>query len=225
MSEQIYDNVGILINGNCVDYSEKLTYDYIITSPPDFDEIGEDPNKSTSLWEQLIHDTFVRANPRNGVITIILRDRKAEGTVKQKHNFICMQLGQMGWILKSQKIWVRSYKANLYRFNYSFILTFKKKKKAKQSKDQGIPDVIYHEVSPIDGYVDNYPPEVLMPFIGAYTDEGQTIYDPFMGSGSTAVASVKTNRKFVGTELIPGVYDISRNRLTKLLDDVTMGYQ
>jgi DNA modification methylase len=223
MQEQIYDNVGTLINGNCLDYVEKLTYDYIITSPPDFDEIGEDPNKSTVLWEQLMHDTFLKANPKNGVITIILRDRKAEGTVKQKHNFICMQLGQMGWVLKSQKIWVRSYKANLYRFNYSFILTFKKK--SKQSKDQGIPDVLYHEVSPIEGYVDNYPPEVLIPFVNAYTSEEQTVYDPFMGSGSTAVACVVTGRKFVGTELVNGVYDISRKRLTKMLDDVTMGYQ
>ena len=59
--EDFFNNVGVLINGNCLDHIEKLTYDYIITSPPDFDEIGEDPNKSTVLWEQLMQQIQSRS--------------------------------------------------------------------------------------------------------------------------------------------------------------------
>ena len=33
------------------------------------------------------------------------------------------------------------------------------------------------------------------------TDEGQTVLDPFMGSGTTAVACIKEKRHFIGFEL------------------------
>ena len=62
--------------------------------------------------------------PKNGVVTIINRDRKANGTVIRKHNIFCNAMEKSGWVLKSQRVWVRSYKANLYRYNYSFIQTF-----------------------------------------------------------------------------------------------------
>jgi site-specific DNA-methyltransferase (adenine-specific) len=41
--------------------------------------------------------------------------------------------------------------------------------------------------------------------------------DPFMGSGTTGVACVKTGRKFVGIELDPGYFQIAVNRIQKAL--------
>jgi site-specific DNA-methyltransferase (adenine-specific) len=43
--------------------------------------------------------------------------------------------------------------------------------------------------------------------------EGETICDPFMGSGTTGVACVKTDRKFIGIELDPGYFDIACKRI------------
>ena len=37
--------------------------------------------------------------------------------------------------------------------------------------------------------------------------------DPFMGSGSTGVAAVKSNRGFIGVEIDPKYYDISLERI------------
>lgn len=42
----------------------------------------------------------------------------------------------------------------------------------------------------------------------------QTILDPFMGSGSTGVAALNSNRKFIGYELDRGYFSIAKTRLT-----------
>ena len=42
-----------------------------------------------------------------------------------------------------------------------------------------------------------------------------TILDPFMGSGTTGVACVKTGRKFIGIEIDPGYFDIAVKRISE----------
>jgi hypothetical protein len=49
-------------------------------------------------------------------------------------------------------------------------------------------------------------------FIKAYTDEGDTVYDPFMGSGSTLIAAHRTGRIAYGMEISPAYCDVIRKR-------------
>lgn len=42
---------------------------------------------------------------------------------------------------------------------------------------------------------------------------GQTILDPFMGSGTTGVACVQTGRNFIGIEIDPGYFEIAKKRI------------
>lgn len=56
------------------------------------------------------------------------------------------------------------------------------------------------------------PIKLLKHFIKAYTDEGDTVLDFTMGSGSTGVACLQTNRNFIGIELDEEYYNIARNR-------------
>lgn len=37
-------------------------------------------------------------------------------------------------------------------------------------------------------------------FVNDFTEEGETVCDPYMGSGTTAIACIKTGRKFIGIE-------------------------
>ena len=43
--------------------------------------------------------------------------------------------------------------------------------------------------------------------------KGQTIADPFMGSGTTGVAAVRLGRKFWGVEIDPGYFEIAKRRI------------
>ena len=45
------------------------------------------------------------------------------------------------------------------------------------------------------------------------TNEGDTILDPFMGSGTTGVACVRTNRNFIGIEKDPDYFAIAEKRI------------
>lgn len=42
---------------------------------------------------------------------------------------------------------------------------------------------------------------------------GMTIFDPFMGSGTTGVACVQTGRNFIGCEIDPGYFKIAQKRI------------
>lgn len=49
--------------------------------------------------------------------------------------------------------------------------------------------------------------------IKTYTNEGDVILDFTMGSGSTGVACLKTNRNFIGIELDKGYFNITKDRI------------
>jgi DNA modification methylase len=59
------------------------------------------------------------------------------------------------------------------------------------------------------------PLDILEFFIKYWTDEGDTILDPTMGSGSTAVASIGLKRNFIGYELDPKIFKVAEERIKK----------
>ncbi len=59
-----------------------------------------------------------------------------------------------------------------------------------------------------------FPIQLAIRVIRLYTDEGDIVLDPFLGSGTTAVAAIKTNRRFIGIEKMKQYYDIA-NKIIK----------
>ena len=49
------------------------------------------------------------------------------------------------------------------------------------------------------------------------TLEGEVILDPFIGSGTTAIAAINTNRNFIGIELEPKYVEIAKRRIDEAL--------
>jgi site-specific DNA-methyltransferase (adenine-specific) len=60
------------------------------------------------------------------------------------------------------------------------------------------------------------PVELLEYLIKTYSNEGDVILDNCMGSGSTGVACLKTNRDFIGIELDKDYFNITKNRLENI---------
>ena len=54
--------------------------------------------------------------------------------------------------------------------------------------------------------------------IKSFTNEGMTVLDNCMGSGSTGVACVDTNRNFIGIELDDNYFKIADNRLREAME-------
>ena len=59
------------------------------------------------------------------------------------------------------------------------------------------------------------PIDLMTRIIKTSSKEDGVILDPFMGSGSTGVACVNTNRNFIGIELDPTYFDISQKRIAE----------
>ena len=57
------------------------------------------------------------------------------------------------------------------------------------------------------------PVELLEKFVRVSSREGDVILDPFMGSGSTAIACLKNNRSFYGIEKNEKYYELARKRI------------
>ena len=70
------------------------------------------------------------------------------------------------------------------------------------------------------GYHPTQKPVALLEYlIKTYTNEGDTVLDNCMGSGSTGVACINTNRRFIGIELDEGYFKIAENRINEKLKE------
>ena len=201
----------MIYNDSCIiTLNSNVNYDYVLTSPPDYNELGIDPK--TDDWENFLDSWVQLLKPTNNLVTICSSDRKSDGKIYPKHIKIIDVFEKNGWFLKKINIWVKSYKVNMYRMNYMNILTFAKK--PFKVKNPHMVDVILDEKSPIvNGFKFGMSLLVCKMMIDNHTDKGQTVYDPFMGSGTTAVAALECDRLYVGSEIDKNAFNLCNERL------------
>ena len=76
---------------------------------------------------------------------------------------------------------------------------------------------VCREKGTMSGYHPTQKPIKLLEWlIKTYTNEGDLVLDFTMGSGSTGVACLNTNRKFIGIELDENYFEISKKRLEEV---------
>ena len=71
-----------------------------------------------------------------------------------------------------------------------------------------IPSVRRNDIHPA-----MFPEALVQRIIRLYTDAGQTVLDPFIGSGTTALACLKSHRHYIGFELNKEYFDIAQRRI------------
>jgi site-specific DNA-methyltransferase (adenine-specific) len=98
-----------------------------------------------------------------------------------------------------------------YRSRYEFILFFEKGK--RKLNNLAIPDVIECD-RVFHGYPTEKPVSVSEILVQQSTLPGELVIDPFMGSGSVGVATLKQGRNFWGNDICDEAIVVSQQRLT-----------
>lgn len=108
-----------------------------------------------------------------------------------------------------------------YRGSYELII-FVTKGSSKREFGGGERDIWRIKVGAAASNVNRVHPsqkpvELMAHMIKNSSKEGETVLDPFLGSGSTGVACVNTNRRFIGFELEKKFFDIAQKRIDEAL--------
>lgn len=135
-------------------------------------------------------------------------------------NLIIFGGNYFGHLLPSSNCWIFWDKKGDVTFQNPFAdgeliyTTFKKPVKRIVFKQQGFitdsKDKRYHPTQK--------PTELVQQLIEMFSEPGQLICDPFLGSGTTAVAAVKADRHYIGWEIDPDYFQICCDRLDEAED-------
>tara|TARA_R110001583_G_scaffold172384_1_gene326134 strand:+ start:2571 stop:3299 length:729 start_codon:yes stop_codon:yes gene_type:complete len=205
-----------------------IEYHYTCFSPPDYDELNLTPVKDDNKyldWQELIYSEL---DPINNVVTIVTSLRKHNSRTIPKDYHIYEIMTGLGYDLLTKKIWIKpkiddkgvklGLRNNLYRYDNAIVQNFGRGKfKSKGTKryraDNWTEDYKAEKFGDLT-YTYHYPAEMIGRCIENFTDEGEVVYDPFIGIGTTAIACEDMRRNYYGSEIEKKVCDVAKNRLT-----------
>ena len=213
-----------LFQGDCLEIMDKLIkqgvkVDAIITDPPY--GINLTPQRKTGKFKntkvlnddnlEWIDDFVDKSFLLTNNLTIVFCGWQTIDVVKKSL--------ERKYIIKNILVWNKDWfgMGNNYRPNYELIiLACKKNFTTKSNNKSNI--LTYRRLSPKKMlHSCEKPIPLLEDLILELTDENDVILDTFMGSGSTGVACLNTNRKFIGIELDEKYFEIAKNRIEETL--------
>lgn len=160
------------------------------------------------------------------------------------HAFIIEDLLELGFLMRGEIIWNKaasgspstawgswlSAKNPTLRDIHEYILIFSKGtfsrenlgRKSTITKDEFLEFTKSVWTFPAEpatkiGHPAPFPVELPYRLIQLYTFEGEIVLDPFMGSGQTAIASLKSKRKYVGYEINKDYVKLAEKRIKEFL--------
>ncbi len=163
------------------------------------------------------------------------------------HSFIITDMLKLGFLMRGEIIWNKVASAGVstawgswcspsnpvLRDVHEYILVFSKesfqrknihKRKVTISKEEFLeftksvwefPTVSAKKI----GHPAPFPLELPYRCIQLYTYQGDIVLDPFMGSGQTAIASIKIERLYVGYELNEEYITLAEKRIKEFIKD------
>jgi DNA modification methylase len=215
--------------GDCLEVMKSMpdkSVDAVITDPPygtndgkgkNIKRGGNDTNFSVLEWDMSLPLGYITELERvikDDTWGAIFTDNAAVTTVWQ-------ELENCGLSPRNTFYWVKTNKAPTPRANFkscveTCVIFTKGRTTIKWSGGGNQPNYIE---MPIVGGKDaglhptQKPVKLIQHLINLFTYEGDTVLDPFMGSGTTGVACVQTGRNFIGIEIDPNYFAIAERRI------------
>jgi site-specific DNA-methyltransferase (adenine-specific)/modification methylase len=73
--------------------------------------------------------------------------------------------------------------------------------------------VIDRERKNVEGHGATFPEKLIFTILENFSKEGDVVYDPFLGTGTTAIVSKKMGRKYIGSEIGEEYYKVCKKRI------------
>ncbi|MEK5256599.1 site-specific DNA-methyltransferase [Paenibacillus sp. FSL F4-0125] len=220
----------LLFNEDCIDSMSKLrseSVELILTDPPYnlglfmkdrdtnlkkmrdnfFGAAGWD-DLGFADWEASMNNFFAESTrllKKGGAMIVFMSVIKVETLIRLAE--------QNGLYYKTTGIWHKHNpmprNMNLHFVNSTeawVYFTYKKKTGTFNNAGKAVHDFFETSVTPgterrFGKHPTQKPEQLLQQFIHLLSNEGETVLDPFMGSGSTGVVAKRNRRKFIGIEL------------------------
>ena len=129
--------------------------------------------------------------------------------------YYCMM--ESGFEIKANIIWVKNNFGMGYHFRRQYEQILVGFKGNVPVPKKAMSDVIFEKK--INGIVLLHscqkPEKLIRILLNQYSNENDVVFDPFMGSGTTAVACKQLNRNFIGFEISQEYVDIANKRLAQ----------
>ncbi len=233
-----------IYNEDCLETMRRMqpgSCDLVITSPPyNFDagsHIGHKYNKKVKdnlsvdeyfNWQKKCIDEMIRVGKYVFYnIQFISGNKQA----------LCRLIGGYERVLKEIIIWDKTtaepaMNENVLNSQFEFILIFSEDPGRKFNTayfNRGELSNLWY-VRKVHNWKDEiflehsatFPLEIPGKIIKYFSKEGDIIYDPFMGVGSTAIACIRANRNYVGSEIVSDYCEIARKRIEKELSQLKL---
>ena len=212
-----------------------------VTSPPY--NIGKDSDEDLSdneYWEMItkVFEEVYRVTESGGRLVVNVANLGRKPYIPFSKYFIEVIL-QIGFLMRGEIIWQKSKGANanfawgswlspsnpVIRDIHEYCLVFSKDSMKNSTKGESTIEkeefmestLSIWNISPARakkiGHPAPFPVELAKRFINLYSFKNDLILDPFIGSGSTAIAAKLLNRDYIGYELNPEYVKIAKNRL------------
>lgn len=217
-----------LFKGDCLEIMKNIpncSVDMIITDPPY--GMNLTPQRKTSKfsgskienddnleWTDVFFKECYRVLPKNDCAGFFFCSHHSVGTFIESGK-------KAGFNIKNLLVWNKDWfgMGNNWRPNYELILLLTKGRfKTKSNNKSNI--LTYRRLS---GTKMVHPTEKVIPLLEELLVEpdynNSVILDPFMGSGTTGIACVNTNRKFIGIEIDETYFNIAKERIEKAYND------
>jgi DNA modification methylase len=231
-----------LYNLNCLNAMKKMkdaSVDLILTDPP-YNLGLFMKNRATNLkamrdnffgaagWDNLDYDAWKK--DMNILFKELSRVLKPGGSMIMFMSIIKVETivqiaEENGFYYKTTGIWHKKNpmprNMNLHFINSTeawIYFTYKTHTGTFNNNGKAIHDFIETPVTPagersFGKHPTQKPVQLLEHFITILSNEGDVVFDPFSGSGSTAVAALLNNRLFIGSEINKEYYKNSVERL------------